>query len=111
MNVPVVAEAVWKCGGESSTIKSDLFVWQFKIKNTKCKYSKFIFRQALVKGIESPYRPFTGHECCRRFRLPDFETLDTRRGKFVSPTHRPHLPPRKYSWHLFLLESVSNPGS
>ena len=62
---------------DSSTIKSDLFVRQFKIKNTKCKYSKFIFRQALVKGIESPYRPVTGHECCRRFKLPDFDTVCT----------------------------------
>jgi hypothetical protein len=24
--------------------------------------------------------------------------------KVVSPTHRPHLPPEKYSWYLFLLE-------
>jgi hypothetical protein len=25
-------------------------------------------------------------------------------GKVVSPTHRPPLPPRKYSWYSFLLE-------
>jgi len=31
-------------------------------------------------------------------------------GKFVSPRHRPPLPPRKYSWYSFLLESGSTPG-
>jgi hypothetical protein len=31
-------------------------------------------------------------------------------GKVVSPTHRPPLPPSKYSWCLFLLESESTPG-
>ena len=28
-------------------------------------------------------------------------------GKVVSPTHRPPLPPRKYSWYSFLLEFES----
>jgi hypothetical protein len=31
-------------------------------------------------------------------------------GKVVSHTHRPHLPPRKYSWYSFLLEAESTPG-
>jgi len=31
-------------------------------------------------------------------------------GKDVSPTHRPFLPPRKYSWYSFLLEAESVPG-
>ena len=31
--------------------------------------------------------------------------------KVVSPTHRPHLPPRKYSWYSFLLEAESIPGA
>jgi hypothetical protein len=31
-------------------------------------------------------------------------------GKFVSPTHRPPLPSRKYSWHSFLLQAESTPG-
>jgi hypothetical protein len=30
--------------------------------------------------------------------------------KFVSPTHRPPLPPMKYSWYSFLLEVDSTPG-
>ena len=31
-------------------------------------------------------------------------------GKVVSPTHRPLLLPRKYSWYPFLLETESVPG-
>jgi hypothetical protein len=31
-------------------------------------------------------------------------------GKVVSHTHRPPLPPRKYSWYSFLLEAESTPG-
>jgi hypothetical protein len=31
-------------------------------------------------------------------------------GGKVSPTHRPPLPPRKYSWYSFLLETESTPG-
>jgi len=30
-------------------------------------------------------------------------------GKVVSPTHRPPLTPRKYSWYSFLLEAESTP--
>ena len=30
-------------------------------------------------------------------------------GKVVNPTHRPPLPPRKYSWYSFLLEAKSTP--
>ena len=32
-------------------------------------------------------------------------------GKAVSPTHRPPLPPRKYSWYSFLLKAESTPRS
>jgi hypothetical protein len=31
-------------------------------------------------------------------------------GKVVSPTHRPPLPPRKFSWYSFLLDAESTPG-
>jgi len=30
-------------------------------------------------------------------------------GKVVRPTHRPPLPPRKYSWYSLLLEAGSTP--
>jgi len=31
-------------------------------------------------------------------------------GKVISPTHRPSLPLRIYSWYSFLLEAESTPG-
>jgi len=31
-------------------------------------------------------------------------------GKVVSPTHKPHLHPRKYFWYSILLEADSTPG-
>jgi hypothetical protein len=31
-------------------------------------------------------------------------------GKVVSRTHRPPLPPRKYSWYSFLLKAELTPG-
>jgi hypothetical protein len=45
-----------------------------------------------------PLQAWTGPEGSRRLGLPDFKTV-------VSLTHRPPLPPRKYSWYLFLLEA------
>ena len=48
----------------------------------------------------------TGPEGSRKLRLPDFMKLVG----LVSPTHRPPLRPRKYSWYSFLLEAQSTPG-
>ena len=42
--------------------------------------------------------------------FPDYMTMAQDGGKVVSLTHRPHLPPRKCSWHSFLLEAESTPG-
>ena len=54
-----------------------------------------------------PLQAWTGHEGSRRAisRQSAHEG-----GKVVSPTHRPLLPPRKYSWYSFLLEADSTPG-
>ena len=56
-----------------------------------------------------PLQPWTGPEFSRRLRLPDLKTIGTWRGKVVSPTHRPPLPHRKYSWYSFLLRAESTP--
>ena len=45
-----------------------------------------------------------------KLRLPDFMTTAQDGGKVVSLTHRPPLPPGKYSWYSFLLEAESTPG-
>jgi hypothetical protein len=62
------------------------------------------------KVNQSHYRPqqalripgSSGSRISRQSSLED--------GKVVSLTHRPRLPPRKYSWYSFLLEAESNPG-
>jgi len=52
-----------------------------------------------VKG-----QTWTGPEGSRKSKLPDFKTIG---GKVVSPTHRPPLSLRRYSWYSFLLETKS----
>ena len=49
--------------------------------------------------------PITGLRCpedSRKLRLPDYVTMAQDDGKVVNLTHRPLLPPRKYSWYSFL---------
>ena len=63
------------------------------------------------KGKAVPLQAWSGPEGSRKLRLPDFTTTAQDGGKVISLTHRPHLPPRKYSWYSFLLEAESTPGS
>jgi len=64
----------------------------------------------LIRGKAIPLQAWTGPEGFRSLRLPDFKKIGTLSGKVVDPTHRPHLPPRKYSWYLILLEAESTSG-
>ena len=61
-------------------------------------------------GKAVPLQAWTGPEGSRKLRFPDFVTTAQDGGKVVSLTHRPLLPPRKYSWYSFLLEAESIPG-
>jgi len=62
------------------------------------------------KGKAVPLQAWTDPEGSRKLRFPDFVTTAQDGGKIVSLTHRPPLPPRKYSWYSFLLEAESSPG-
>jgi len=54
------------------------------------------------KGKAVPLQALSGPEGSRKLRFPDFMTTAQDGGKVVSLTHRPPLPPRKYSWYSFL---------
>jgi hypothetical protein len=60
-----------------------------------------------IKAI--PLQAWTGPDGSRKLRLPDSRQSAHEGVKVVSPTHRPPLPPRKYSTYRFLLEPESTP--
>jgi len=52
---------------------------------------------ALCKGKSFPLQAWRCPEVSRKLRFPDYMTPAQDGGKFVSITHRPPLPPSKYS--------------
>ena len=62
------------------------------------------------KGKVVPLQTRRSPEDSRKLRFPDFVTTAQDGGKVVSLTHRPPLPPKKYSWYSFLLEDESTTG-
>jgi len=63
--------------------------------NSRYEYSsRFEIIQSLfVKGKAVPLQAWSGPEGSRKLRFSDFMTTAQGGGKFVSLTHRPHLPP------------------
>jgi len=59
------------------------------------KDSLFLTRNMVLrgKGKAVPLQAWSGPEGSRKLRFPDFITTAQEGGKFVSLTHRPHLPP------------------
>jgi hypothetical protein len=47
----------------------------------------------MVKGKAVPLQAWSGPECSRKLRFPDFKPRAQDGGKVVSLTHRPPLPP------------------
>jgi len=60
-------------------------------------------------GIAIPIQAWTGPECSRRLRFPDFVMIDTLRSQ-CQPYPSAGFTPRKYSWYSFLLEAESTSG-
>jgi hypothetical protein len=52
-----------------------------------------IYLHIWVKGKAVPLQAWSGPECSRKLRFPDFLTTAQDDGNIVSLTHRPHLPP------------------
>jgi hypothetical protein len=56
-----------------------------------------------------PLQAWSGPEGSRKLKFPDFMTTAQDGGKVASLTHRPYLPPRKYTWYSFLLRGWVDP--
>jgi hypothetical protein len=93
------------CGGQGATGTLDFL----------CQYMLTISPYSSLSGLrlKSKANPFTGLD--RPLRLLKFKAPRLYRqpvsegGKVVSPTHRPPLSPKRYSWYSFLLESWAIP--
>ena len=55
--------------------------------------SEMVHSQLIKKGKAVPLQAWSGPECSRKLRFPDFMTTAQDGGKVVSLTHRPPLPP------------------
>ena len=80
--------------------------------NTKPQivFSTLHGRLSRVRVKAVPLQAWSGPEGSRKLRFPDFMTTAQDGGKVVSLTHRPPLPPRKYTLYSFLLGAESTPG-
>ena len=69
--------------------KYKIIIWTLRIE-LAAEYHD-VPADVLAKAI--PLQAWSGPECSRKLRFPDFMTTAQGGGKVVSLRHRPHLPP------------------
>ena len=72
-------------------------------------YPSNMLGEILCKGKAVPLQAWSDPEGSRKLRFPDFMTTAQDDGKIDSLTHRPPLPPTRYTWYSFVLEAESTP--
>jgi len=82
--------------------------WQYRqvsitFNDLKCTNYSNVLVQGKGNPVQAPRVPGDGESQISRRSAHE-------RGKVVSPTTRPPLPPGKYSWYSFLLKADSIPG-
>jgi hypothetical protein len=74
----------------------------------RCTLYVRIPKAVLSQQVKGKSNPCLG--LCRPFWLQKIEAHRISVGKVISPTHRPPLPPRKYSWYSFCLRLCRTQG-
>ena len=93
------------------TDESEDYPTRINVEEGTLRASVQTLRYGMEYSLPSKSNPFTGLDRPRGFQEDEaLRMQDNRHMKDVSPTHRPSLAPRKYSWYSFLLEAESIPG-
>jgi len=106
-NVSQAAVLLYRVAGRYASLIIYIWVINFMLfMLCKCNGSLCTGKRTVKQSLYSPGQAlrFPGGQSSQISRESAHEG-----GNVVSPTHRPPLPNRKYSWHSFLLEAESNP--
>jgi hypothetical protein len=83
------------CCSHSSQTTTSIIKKSFYKNSLRVSANRIIIKRTPVKGKGIPFRAWTGSDDFRSLKLPDFKTMAHESGNFVSPVHRPPLPPQE----------------